>query len=587
MRVARAILKGIPLSPGIAIGPLFFLGGARLYEKRTIEEADVPIEQAYVDAASRKVCASLLKSMENATAEQTEYKAILASQMELARDPKIMDGAKARIKRRKICAAQAISETISELCSLFQGMPDPWLAERAHDIRAIGESLGASLESCPGNPTASARGILAAPDISPSELHNSAFDEIEAILTLEGGTTSHTAIMARSLKIPALAGVSDLFSVARNGETAIVDAATGRVLLSPDAADLEFYSTARKNCANFENEAKESALLPAQSHDGRIISVLANLDHPGQIGELANSGAEGIGLYRTEYSFLGGELPDEETLTREYQEIIRAIAPQKAVFRALDVGADKLLPPQEALREPNPALGLRGIRFCLARRDIFRMQLRAILRASSLEPASIMLPMVSTLHELLEVKNLLGEISLELAHGKIAHSWPLPLGVMVETPAAVMICDALAANCDFLSIGTNDLLHYLMSIDRNNRHVAYLNEPLHPAFIRSLKTVIDSGHKQGVKVSVCGELAADPFGVALLMGLGVDELSAAPRFVPSIKHIIRQLDMVSCAAIARSALNEFNTQKTQASLAEVLAAIPGATLPHGLLPEKS
>lgn len=576
--MARIILKGTPISPGIAIGPLCLLGNAHLYEKRHIEEEDIQAEIESLERASAQVRDDLLHTLQNLPPKLSEYAEIIAAQIELARDPQIMQGAKARIRRRKICAAWALSETIEELRKLFSDMADPYLCDRAQDIKIIGRSLGNALDGVKNSFQCDFNGILAAFDLSPAHVLELQLDGIQGLATVEGGITSHTAILARGLKVPAVVGVMRLFEVARYGEIVIVDGFSGSILFGPSEKDLEIYRRSRAEYQLFETEAQNSAKLPAKTRDGRQISVYANVDNRQEAVNLEEFGAEGIGLYRTEFSYLGDCEPDEEQLVEEYSQIAAAIAPKRAVFRTLDLGADKLLPAQEALHEPNPALGLRGIRFCLQRKNLFRMQLRALLRAGTHGNMAIMLPMVSALGEVLETKNMIAEISSELLANNIPHRQDMPLGVMIETPAAIMIGDALAAHCDFISLGTNDLLHYLLAIDRNNRHVAYLHDPLHPAFVRSLKQAIDAAHKYGREVSICGELASDAFAIMLLLGMGIDSLSAAPRFLPSIKHTLRRLDAGECAKLAQVALNEFDEEKTKCLLRAYLHDSLGSAL---------
>lgn len=576
--MARIVLKGTPVSPGIAIAELVMLRNMQLLEKRPITEDEVDSEIKALEQASVYVCHCLQKTMADIPEDLSEYRDILAAQKELASDLKLLDSARARIRTKHICAAWALSETIEELSSLFQSLTDPYLSDRAQDIRHIGQSLGDYLGGRHPITVSRRPGIISAHDLSPADVLELKLDDIKGLITVEGGATSHTAILARGLKVPAVIGVGDLLKEAKIGEEVIIDGLSGLVLLGPDKADLDFYTDRKRNYVSFEKEICASCNSPAVTLDGHAINICANLENPSELPTLDKSGAEGIGLYRTEFAYMGTKLPDEESLVREYRDVISHMTTRQVIFRTFDLGADKLLPSRENLYEPNPALGLRGIRFALRRKDIFRTQLRALFRAGHDANMAIMLPMVSTLGEVEETRALMGEILLELRKEGVRHAKTIPLGIMIETPAAVVICDALAKYCDFLSIGTNDLLHYIMAIDRNNRHVAYLHEPLHPAFTRSLKKIIDTGHQFGKQVSVCGELAADPFMAALLLGMGIDKLSAAPRFVPGLKHIMRALKFSDCEELARVALNELNVFKTRALLHEALQEALGAKL---------
>lgn len=567
--MARAVLKGISLSPGIAIGPLLLLPDTRIHDRRKITESEITAEICALKAASQSACERLGKTIANIPENLRECREIVALQLELARDSRILEGAMARIRHKKICAAWALAETISELGALFEGMADPYLSDRAQDIRTIGGRLLAELAGNADCVSEDEPRIVAAYDLSPVSIMEACPQRILGLLTIEGGVTSHTAILARGMKVPCLGGVTGLFREARNGETVILDGLAGEALISPDEAEIEAYARRRDRHATFETEARQTALSPAITLDGREMEILANMENRSEMHELGRCGATGIGLYRTEFGWLAGG-SDEEALYQEYAAVLAAAKGRKVIFRTLDTGADKILPAAEALHEPNPALGLRGIRFCLSRKHIFRPQLRALLRAGVKGNMEIMLPLVTGIQEVRETRELIAEVAGELAKEGVEHIADPSLGVMLETPAAVFICQELAAECDFISLGTNDLLHYIMAIDRNNRHVSYLHEPLHPAFMRAIQSVAEACHANGKKVSVCGELAADPAGIALLLGLGVDALSATPRFVPAIKHIIRKLSYQKCREIAASAVRGEPVSATRAQLREIL-----------------
>lgn len=576
--MARAVLKGLPVSPGIAIAELAMTRDTGLVEKRNISESETELEIAALERASGDVCRRLQKTMLDLPESLSECREIISAQSELARDSRLLNGAKARIKARRICAAWAVSETAEELCSLFQGFSNPYISDRAQDIRMICKSITDSLGGAERAVKEKAKKILAAYELSPAEILEPGLDEVLGLITVEGGATSHSAILARGLKAPAVIGVADLLKEAVPGETVIVDGLAGLIILDPSAEDLKYYKAKKENYLSYESAANSAASLPAVTRDSYSVGVRANLDNPSELPCLGKSGAEGIGLYRTEWAYLGPELPDEEKLYREYSAVLSCAAPNQVIFRTFDLGSDKLAPRRPGYPEPNPALGVRGIRLSLSQRDIFRTQLRALLRAGHGANMALMLPMISSMSEVEETMSLIESVKAELAGEGLPHSKSAPLGVMVETPAAMMICDALAEACGFLSVGTNDLIHYLMAIDRNNRRVAYLHEPLHPAFTRSLKKIIDSAHMFGKPVSVCGELASDPFMAALLVGMGIDNLSAAPRFVPGLKRLVRQLKASDCAELAKAALNEQNAGKTRSLLYEALRQALGSDL---------
>lgn len=577
--MARAVLFGIPVSPGIAIGPVRFMHKTGQAEERSISPGEVTAEQEALRAAAAHVRAGLQVTMDNVPEDLAEYRDVIAAQMELARDPKLLDASLARIEHKLICATWALSLTIEELCALFRDMDDPYLRDRAQDIRAVGLRLRERLEADPAKGRAApSPGVLVAEDLSPADVMELNLDNVLGILTVEGGPTSHTAILSRGLHIPALVNVTGLLRVAEEDDQVIVDGLGGCVLLGPDEGDLARYAAYREEYTAWESHTRRTAHWPAEMCDGVRVGVQANLESAEELSALPESGAEGVGLYRTEFAYLKGSLPSEEALLAEYRSVAQKTAPERVVFRTLDAGADKMLRAQAALKEPNPALGLRGIRFCLRHQGIFRTQLRALLRAGATGNVALLLPMISGLGEVQSVRRILQELHQELLAQNLPHASSLPLGVMVETPAAVLICDALARECDFFSIGTNDLIHYLMGIDRNNRHVAYLHEPLHPAVVRSLKRVIDAAHREGIGVSVCGELASDPCGLALLLGMGVDAVSAAPRFVPGMKHLIRQLNAETCMELAHSVLMSTDEAASKRMVREKLHQSLGAEL---------
>ena len=527
--MARSLLFGTSVSPGIAIGVLRFAHNVQTVEMRRISPREVEGEQEQLRAAVTNVRAALQEAMAKVPEDLSEYREVIAAQIELARDPKLVGSALSRIEKELVCAAWALDSTVEQLCSIFRNMDDPYLRDRAQDIRAVGLRLRECLAGSCALPAAAGAGILAAQDLSPADVMDMDFKDVRAVITAEGGPTSHTAILSRGLHIPALVGVTGLLETGKPGEKVIVDGLNGCLLLDPDADDLATYEERQREYQEWEARTRSESHWPAEMRDGVRVSVHANLERLEEMDELQASGAEGVGLYRTEFSFLREHLPSEEELYAEYSAVARKAAPAHVVFRTLDAGADKMLRAQEALKEPNPALGLRGIRFCLRHQKIFRSQLRALMRAGVEGNISLLLPMISGLAEVQSVRRIMQELQQELQAAGLPHAADLPLGIMVETPAAVLIADALARECDFFSIGTNDLIHYLMAIDRNNLHVGYLNEALHPAVVRSLKRIIDSAHREGIGVSVCGELAADPYGLALLLGMGVDTLSASYR----------------------------------------------------------
>lgn len=587
--MARAMLFGLSISPGIAIGPVHLLHSQDISRKRRITGAEIGQEQEMLRFAASRVRATLEQTIQKVPHDLAEYREVIAAQMEMARDPKLLDASLARIEHKKISASWALSQTIEELCALFEEMDDPYLRDRSQDIRTVGLRMRDFLVDKGKKSDINAPyGILIAEDISPADIVEVNLSAVQGILTAQGGTTSHTAILARGQRIPALAGVNDLLSMAREGETAIINGLEGYALLGPDALELREHTEKQAHYASFAQETARFAHWPAETTDGVCIHVAANLENAREADGLEECGAEGIGLYRTEFAFLGDFLPSEEDLYQEYLRVVSSMKGKRIVFRTLDVGADKMMRMQHAYKESNPALGLRGIRFCLCHQSIFRMQLRAILRAAADGNVAVMLPLISSVHEVMATKRILQEIRRELSAAHIPHATRLPLGVMIETPAAALIADILASQCEFFSIGTNDLVHYLMAIDRNNRQVAYLHEPLHPAVLKAIKAIIDAAHREGIGVSICGELATDPAVLVLLLGLGADALSVAPLFVPGLKQTIRHLSLAACMELANNVLRSSDSMSSHRMVQEHLLQFLGPETFHNTcLPQQT
>lgn len=566
--MARLILEGNPVAPGIALGPIIMAEGANLEDRRTITDSEIASELAALSRASTKVYASLKRKLKSIPENLEDYRDMLEMQMELARDAKILDGARARVAMRKICASWALSETFEELVSLFNSLPEAFARDRTEDILAIKQCMLSQLTQSSQAP--SLDGILAVQVLSPGDIINLGNTAVKAIITVEGGATAHALILARSYKIPVVCGLGGLFDAIHNAKMAIVDGFEGKVLLDPEPEEIERYQTASERFVKLEEVINARSKKPAITKDGKRIKVMANLETASQCRQVRACGAEGVGLYRTETTYLQGGTPTEESLYQEYVKVLAKCGRLPVVFRTLDAGADKLLPENLRLHEENPALGLRGIRFCLAHPDIFETQLKALLRAGSVASPGLLLPMVTTIREIRDTRALLKKISRQLRKDGIPHAETLPLGVMVETPAAALIVDELLTHCDFISIGTNDLLHYLLAIDRGNRHVAALQSPLHPAFLRILRDIMLEAEKRKIPVSVCGELASDPRGVILLIGLGITTLSATPRFVPALKHLIGQLDFSACRELVARAVNDFHPAHIRKAMREML-----------------
>lgn len=569
--MARAILYGTSVSPGIAIGKVSLMHAPQRIEERFVLPNQRDDEMQNLHQAAATVRDDLARARDAVPADLAEHRDVISSHMLICQDPKLLKGASAYIQDHCMCAAWALNTMVESLCATFRAMDDPYLRDRAQDIRAVGLRIQARLSGSAETPQWEGPRIGLAEDVSPADAMDLNVQHILALVTLEGGPTSHTAILARSLRIPAIVGVTAILKSARHGDFVVVDALKGCVYIDPDEKELDEFARRQEAYIAWEWNVRRGAHLPAETLDGVRIEVQANIKNTEEIDVVNTSGAEGVGLYRTEFAYLRGTLPSEDQLYTEYIAVAAQLAPKRVVFRTLDVGADKMMYAQSALKEPNPALGLRAIRFCLRHQNIFRTQLRALLRAGVHGNVALMFPMISGPQEIQAARRIIAEVIQELSAAGITHAPNLPVGIMVEVPSAVLVADALARECDFFSIGTNDLIHYLLAIDRGNKHVGYLHEPLHPAVMRALKRVIDCAHREGIGVSVCGELGADPYCLPILLGMGVDSISATPQSIPGIKHLIRSLNAEKCMDLARSVVMSHDVTAANSLVTETLS----------------
>ncbi len=552
--MARAILFGIPVAPGIAIGKIVHTHLEQNIDESFILQDHIEKEVKKLHAAAITVGEDLEKAKKAAINQ--EHIDIIQAHIMMSHDPRLLSETEECIRTQKLCAPWALQKTIDALCKAFTELDDPYLRDRVFDLRAVGARLQCHLAGKDYVPhTSSSPRVYMAEDLSPVDTLSLSAEHILGLVMAEGGATSHTAILARSFNIPAIVGVTGILETVRENDLVIVDAITGCVYIDPDEQELASFGKKLDEYKTWVQSVRKNATLLAETIDNIHINVQANLENVNEVDSIVSYGAEGIGLYRTEYAYLRSrQLPSEDQLYNEYVTVVKKASPMPVIFRTLDVGMDKALPTQVALKESNPALGLRGIRFCLRHQDILRTQLRAILRAALHGDVSIVLPMISCLEEVQALKRILAEVRQDLCIQNIEHASNLPIGIMLEVPAAIIIADSLAKHCDFFSIGTNDLTQYLLAIDRNNKHVAYLHNPLHAALTRSIKRAVDCAHREGISVTVCGEIVGDPYCLAMLLGMGIDTISAAPRSIPSIKHLLRHLKAEECIKMTNSLL---------------------------------
>ena len=556
--MARKVLCGIPVSAGIAIGRAHFLNRDRFSQapRYLVPGERVDGEHARLEAGFAAALADLEQVQKRVPVELREHAGIIESHIMILRDRKLRESALHCIDHQRYNAEWALEEAVAKIAKAFESILDPYIKERIQDVRLVAERIRAELaggerSTVPINK----RAVLLTHDLSPADTIELEVSKIMAVATAMGGKTSHAGILARSLQIPAVVGVEGLEQGIEDGEIIVLDGFHGRIFLDPDEEELARFTDLQDQFESYQASIIRSCHLPGETIDGYRVDVLANIELFEEVAAAKDNGGEGIGLYRTEYSYLNRKtLPTEEELLDIYKDLASIVAPAKAVIRTLDLGADKVMTHFKTLEEANPALGLRAIRFCLRNPELFRIQLRALLRAGLCGNISVMFPMISGLNELLEVKKFYFQVQDELRREGVPFNPNIPMGIMIELPAAVLIADILAREVDFFSIGTNDLIQYSLGIDRTNKHVSYLYEPLHPAILRSIKSVVDAAHQAGIEVSLCGEVAADPFCVPILMGMQVDSISLNPQAIPGIKRIIRQATMEECKELLKQVL---------------------------------
>ena len=568
------LIKGVPASPGIVIGKAFVLKTETLsIPKYKISPKNVASEiKRYMDALAltREELMGIQKKVEAEMGES--YPDIFSAHLIILDDPVLRETTIKGIEKDNINTEYAVSQVLDKVSKTFSHIEDSYLKERAQDFRDVGRRILRNLmgkkEETLSN--LSDKVIVVAHDLAPSETAQMDKEKVLGFATDIGGRTSHTAIMARSLTIPAVVGMGEITQRIESGDTIILDGHEGVAVINPTKNILELYLKKKRQLISLEKKLDKLKKSPAQTTDGHRIALMANIEMPKEVDLLEKYGAEGVGLYRTEFFFLNrGDIPSEEEQFQAYKYVAERISPLPVVIRTLDLGGDKFASILETPKEINPFLGWRAIRFCLARPDIFKTQLRAILRASAYGNVSIMYPLISTPQELRQANKLLEEVERELKKENKEFSRDIKIGAMIETPSAAITSDLMAEEVDFFSIGTNDLIQYAMAVDRINEKIAYLYQPASPAVLRFIKHIVDSGHRKGVSIAVCGEIAGDINLTLILLGLGVDELSMGPVAIPEIKQIIRSVSIEEARKITEKALSLDSTEKVVSYLKSV------------------
>jgi phosphotransferase system enzyme I (PtsI) len=549
------IYKGIVASPGIVIGRAYLLDRRKVVVAgQRIEDVSVKDEVARFKRAvelSKTQLEDLKKRFGKGLGKSHIY--ILDTHIMLLEDKMLVDNTVKRIKESHINAEGALKETISAIGLKFDTIEDEYLRERKHDVEQVGERILRSLVGHKQESLADIKdeAVIIAHDLAPTDTLMMRKDKILGFATDAGSRTSHTAILARSLGIPAAVGLENITAAVKTGDVVILDGLHGVVVVDPDEETFLDYLKKKRRYKYFEQELEKLKKLPAETLDGHVIQLQGNIELPEEATSAADHGGTGIGLYRTEFLFLNRQtLPTEEEHYFAYRHVAEKAYPHEVVIRTLDVGGDKIGIPGGFEKESNPALGLRAIRFCLQKRDLFRTQLRGILRATAHGHIKILYPMISGLPELYETKKILDEVRSELrAEGKKFNE-QAEIGVMIEIPSAAMIADLLAREVNFFSVGTNDLIQYTLAIDRQNEHVAYMYEPLDPAVLRLLHRVAEAAHQAKITLAMCGEMAGDPLYAAILLGMGFQNLSMNVASIPWVKKVVRSVRMQDAIELA-------------------------------------
>ncbi|GGH29214.1 phosphoenolpyruvate--protein phosphotransferase [Paenibacillus segetis] len=557
-------IDGIAASPGVAIASAFRLEDPDFTVNRR-EVLDPEAELIRLDEALAKSEKELEAIKERTLQELGEKKAeIFESHLLILSDPELLTPVRDKISTEKICAEYALNETAQEFISMFENMKSDYLKERAADMRDVTKRvLIHLLELTYVNPTdIDQEVVVIAEDLTPSDTAQLNRKYVKGFATNIGGRTSHSAIMARSLEIPAVVGTKEVMSQVKSGDLIIVDGLDGTVIINPTPDLVEEYKAKREQHLQKIEEWKKLREVPTISTDGVHVELAANIGTPNDVTGVLENGGEGVGLYRTEFLYMGRtELPSEEVQFNSYKTVLEKMDGKPVVVRTLDIGGDKELSYLEMPKEMNPFLGFRAVRLCLERQDIFRTQLRALLRASVYGNLRIMFPMIATLDEFRQAKALLLEEKEKLVSEGVSVSDTIQLGIMVEIPSTAVLADQFAKEVDFFSIGTNDLIQYTMAADRMNERVSYLYQPYNPSILRLVKMVIDAAHKEGRWVGMCGEMAGDATAIPLLLGLGLDEFSMSATSILPARSQISKLSKGDMENLAAQALQMSTAQE--------------------------
>ncbi len=583
--MSEIILKGIPAAPGIVIGRAHIFGKEDLdVEKMPINDEQVPLEISRFEDALIQTRQEIVALQRKIAAEMgSEHGEVFDAHLLVLEDRMLIEEVISKVKKEKVAVDFVFSEVLKQYANVFARIEDEYLKERISDINDVGRRI---LRNLLGKKRKSLSDledevVIVAHDLSPSDTAMMHKNKVIGFVTDIGGKTSHTAIMAKSLEIPAVVGLEIGTEKIKNGDLVIVDGSCGLLIVAPDPETLKRYE-AREEKIKGQSVAFASIRdLPAQTKDGKLVSLAANIEFPEEIQSVLLHGADGVGLYRTEYFYMNRrDLPTEDEQFEAYKQLANSFGDKPVIVRTMDLGGDKFISQLNIPKEMSPFMGWRAIRFCLARPDIFKTQLRAILRASVHDNLRVMFPMISGIEELRKAKELLEDCKRELKNEGKYYNEKLEVGAMIEVPSAALTSDVLSREVSFFSIGTNDLIQYSLAVDRTNEKIAYLYEPTHPAVLRLIKGVIEAGHNSNIWVGMCGEMCGEPSLALLLLGMGLDEFSMPSASILEIKNVIRSVSLSRAKEIADEALSlstGTDVEKfLQAKLKEILPDIYSA-----------
>ena len=569
------------------------MGEAHLIGRILFPQRKEPIPPRRVDEEMQRIRAAVVRTREDLVRVQNAIRAkvgdehafIFDAHLMILDDPSLISGIERLIGEENIKAESALSEVHNRYEKIFESIADDYMRQRKSDITDVLSKLYRNLELGPEEePEMAGQTIIVAHDLLPSEAAlRLSLGNILAVAMDQGGQTSHAAILARSMNIPTVVGLHDITRRIRNRDILIVDGTDGEVIVNPPPAVRKEFLGKKEKYDVYRRDLKKVAKWKSITLDDVRFTPMANLELSEEIPNALSYGAEGVGLFRSEYIYLQrSTLPTEDEHYAVYAKLAKDVFPRPVYIRTIDIGGDKSLPQLQIEKESNPALGLRAIRFSLKFREMFRVQLRAILRASALKNVRITIPMITEIEEIGEVKLLFAEIKEELAAKKIPFDRNVPLGVMIEVPAAAALTNLLIKEVDYLSIGTNDLIQYYLAVDRSNEHVSYLYKPLHPSVLRLLRFIIDAAVREGKEVSICGEMAADPLSAIVLLGLGLRVFSMNPIFIPRVKKALRAVDTRTVRRVVHQAINLASAQQIEEMIIEkLLVRHPDAFLQIG------